>query len=151
MLRSGPAGERGDTRRPAGPRRVTEVDRRRLRAISTAAVALLTAAALLAVLLPEGGAAALLRVAAYAGLGAAVAVRYAAGDAARATPTRTLAMVFFTLWILAGASELAQAPLPGREPALRDWALNMAAALVGLAATGPLARLLLGRARARRG
>lgn len=126
------------------------MNRRNLLAISTAAVALLAAAALLAALMPASGAATLLRIVAYAGLGAALAVRYAAGDAARASPTRTLAMILLVLWILAGASELAQARLPGRDPALRNWAVNMAAALLGLAATGPLARLLLSRLRARR-
>ena len=79
----------------------------------------------------------------YALLGLALAVRFAASDVARQSPSRALGMIVLAIWILAAGTELAQAHVPGRAPELTDWLADMAGALIGLAVAGPLVRLLL--------
>ncbi|MEE8421357.1 MAG: VanZ family protein [Dehalococcoidia bacterium] len=77
-------------------------------------------------------------------LGAAVGGRYAVSAAAARSPRRALAMTVLAIWIFAAADELAQSWwVTGRDGEFIDWAADMTGAVIGLAATGPLLRLVV--------
>jgi len=89
--------------------------------------------------LPDWGAHFLL----FMGLGMPSALWYATSDGARRSPQRVLAMTILALWLFGGLTEVAQEPI-GREPALSDWAFDVAGAVTGFVIGGALWRLLLG-------
>ena len=79
----------------------------------------------------------------FAGLGVAIAARYATSDAARRSPQRVLGMVVLGVWMFAAATEIGQGWVDGREPQLIDWVADMAGAVTGLLLGSVLLRWLL--------
>ena len=96
------------------------MDPRRLRAISSAAVAV-SGAGVLAITLAPGGWVgpassipdAAWHAAAFAAFGASLALAYATSGAARRSPRRTLVMALLAIWIVAAGTELLQERIPG--------------------------------------
>ena len=126
------------------------MDPRRLRAISSAAVAV-SGASVLAITLAPGGWVgpassipdAAWHGAAFAAFGASLALAYATSGAARRSPRRTLVMALLAIWIVAAGTELLQERIPGREPELADWAASMSGGVLGFLLAGPALRALL--------
>ena len=81
----------------------------------------------------------------FGALGVPASLWYATSEAARREPRRALAMVILALWLFGGATEVAQGPIPGRSPALADWAFDLVGAVAGFVGGGAAWRALLAR------
>jgi VanZ family protein len=125
----------------------------RLRRLSLFATLLVVIAILVATLSPEGSPTAttfgldhvLGHFLLFMALGAAAAPLFATSKTARRSPRRALVMTLLAFWVFAALTELAQGPVPGREPSLLDWFADMAGAIVGFLGGSAALRWLLDR------
>ena len=81
----------------------------------------------------------------FGALGVPASLWYATSEAARRAPQRALVMVILALWLFGGATEVAQGAVPGRTPALSDWAFDLVGAVAGFVGGGAAWRALLAR------
>ena len=140
--------------RPPGATRSTphaRSARSHLRAWSTVAIAITIGVILLLTLTPLGtseqGCAlglpcVLGHVGMFTALGASLGVWFAASDAARRSPRRTLLAILFAVWLFAALDEMAQEYV-GRDASAADWAADMAGTFLGLLGSGVLLRFVL--------
>lgn len=79
----------------------------------------------------------------FAALGAAIAGRYAASDAARHSPRRILLMTVLVVWLFVAAGELAQDYVHGHGTKFVDWMIGMIGVIVGIFTGSMLLRIFL--------
>ncbi len=129
--------------------------RQALRAWSTAAAAISIGAILLLTLTPLGTSARgctfglpcfLGHLGLFTVLGASLGTWFAASEAARRSPRRTLLAIVFAVWLFAALDEMAQEYV-GRDASAADWAFDMAGTFLGLLGSGFLLRSARSRGR----
>ncbi|MPZ99583.1 MAG: hypothetical protein GEU80_09670 [Dehalococcoidia bacterium] len=79
-----------------------------------------------------------------------LALRYASSDLALTSPVRAMFMALLLIWVLGGATELAQGWTTTREPKFEDWVADMLGGSIGFFAGSIAARWVLSRLMAAR-